>query len=1030
MNVPEFSVKRPVFIGMCASIVIILGGVALKSLPVDLMPDITYPAISINTTYEDASPEEVEQLISRPIEETVSAVSGVDTVSSSSSEGTSSVVIEFTWGTNLDEAASDVRDRIDRIIARLPDDADRPTLRKFDSASTPIVRLGIGTDLDLMEARELLDDQVVYRLERIDGVASATLSGGLEREIQILFDRDRIKTLELTLDEVLSKIKNSNVTTPAGNLKQNRIEVRVRTPGIFNSVEEISDLVIAVRDGVPVRIRDIGEVVDTHADETNYVRVNGKPGIFMSIYKQSGANTVQVADGVLEEIEKINQEMPMIKIFPVRNEADYIKQSLASVADSAIYGGVLAVIVLLFFLRNIRSTIIIAVSIPMSIVATFALIYFCGYTLNIMTLGGLALGIGMLVDNSIVVLENITRLRDNDMPSDKAAIKGTSEVFAAITASTLTTLAVFLPLVFVQGVTGVMFGQFAVVVLFSLLCSLFTAVTIVPCMAGHILRKSVHHSEAKESIGHRLFAWSGRIFEKMENTYSDMLRDAINHKAITIIIALALFAGAIFLIPYIGTEYMPKSDAGGIRATLEEAVGTSPEEVNNTVISMEEDLKKLVPEMTGWTTNAGSSSWRASGGHKANFNIKLLSRSERERSNEEIALLLGKHFDNIPGTDIRWRAETGMMMGGGSSDSIEVELRGYDFQTADAIAAQLISEIEQIEGVTFVENSRDAGTPEQQLHIDRQKAADLQVSVKQIAEALRTILAGTSAGEYREEGDEYTILVKVKDSDLLSIDELLDMTIRNQNGDQVILRNLLSVENTTGAVVIDRKNQERLITLSVNIAGRDLGSVAEEIKQCIDKIAIPSDFNISISGDYEDQQEAFQELTAAFLLALVLVYMVMACQFESLRDPLVVMFSVPLAFIGVMVALFITGSTFNIQSFIGCIMLAGIVVNNAILLVDTANLIRKEENIDLYSAVCEAGRRRLRPILMTTLTTVLGLIPLALGVGDGGEIQAPMARAVIGGLTSSTFITLFFIPVIYILAETMFRKKKNDSPEA
>ena len=1030
MSVPEFSVKRPVFIGMCASIVVILGGVALKSLPVDLMPEITYPAISINTTYEDASPEEVEQLISRPIEETVSAVSGVDTVSSSSSEGTSSVVIEFTWGTNLDEAASDVRDRIDRIIARLPDDADRPTLRKFDSASTPIVRLGIGTDLDLMEARELLDDQVVYRLERIDGVASATISGGLEREIQILFDRDRIKTLELTLDEVLSKIQNSNVTTPAGNLKQNRIEVRVRTPGIFNSIDEISDLVIATRDGVPVRIRDIGEVVDTHADETNYVRVNGKPGIFMSIYKQSGANTVQVADGVLEEIEKINKEMPMIKIFPVRNEADYIKQSLASVADSAIYGGVLAVIVLLFFLRNIRSTFIIAVSIPMSIVATFALIYFCGYTLNIMTLGGLALGIGMLVDNSIVVLENITRLRDNDMPSDKAAIKGTSEVFAAITASTLTTLAVFLPLVFVKGVTGVMFGQFAVVVLFSLLCSLFTAVTIVPCMAGHTLKKSVHHNDGKESLGLRLFAWSGRIFEKMENTYSDILRDAINHKTITIIIALALFAGSIFLVPHIGTEFMPKSDAGGIRATLEEAVGTSPEEVNNTVISMEDDLRKLVPEMTGWTTSAGSSSWRASGGHKANFNIKLLSRSERERSNEEIALLLGEHFDSIPGATIRWRADTGMMMGGSSSDSIQVELRGYDFQTADAIAAQLISEIEQIEGVTFVENSRDSGTPEEQLRIDRQKAADLQVSVKQIAEALRTILAGTSAGEYREEGDEYTILVKVKDSDLLSIDELLDMTIRNQNGDQVILRNLVSVESTTGAVVIDRKNQERLITLSVNIAGRDLGSVAAEIQECIARVAIPSDFTISISGDYEDQQEAFQELTAAFLLALVLVYMVMACQFESLRDPLVVMFSVPLAFIGVMIALFLTGSTFNIQSFIGCIMLAGIVVNNAILLVDTANLIRREEKIDLYSAVCEAGRRRLRPILMTTLTTVLGLIPLALGVGDGGEIQAPMARAVIGGLTSSTFITLFFIPVIYILAETMFRKKKNDNHEA
>ncbi len=1029
MNLPDFSVRRPIFISMAACIVLILGGVALKSLPVDLMPEITFPTLSINTEYEDASPEEIEQLISRPIEQALSAVTGVDTITSSSSEGVSTVSVAFTWGTDLDEAASDVRDRLDRVVASLPDDADRPVLRKFDSASFPILRLGVGTSLDLLEARELLDDQVLYQLERIDGVASATLSGGMEREIQVLFNRDKIKTLDLTLDEVLSRIRNGNVTTPAGNLKQDRLEVRVRTPGVFNSIEELSDTVIAMRNGVPVRLSDVAEVKDTHSDITRYVRVNGQPGIFLAIYKQSGANTVKVADGVLAAIERINQEMPMINIFPVNNEAQYIKQSLASVADSALYGGVLAVLVLLFFLRNIRSTIVIAVSIPMSIVATFTLIYFCGYTLNIMTLGGLALGIGMLVDNSIVVLENITRLRDMDMSRTEAAIKGTSEVFAAITASTLTTLAVFLPLIFVQDITGVMFRQFSIVVLFSLLCSLVAAVTLVPCLSGLLLKKSMRHVEdggtEKLSWNQRIFNYSAKLFTAVEDNYSAVLRDALRHKMWVILMAAGLFAASILLTPELGTEFMPKSDAGGIRATLEEAVGTTPEQVNGTVMDMEEDLKSLVPEMTGWVTSSGSSGWRASGGHKASFNIKLTPRSERKRSNEEIAVELGKFFNTVPGAQIRWRAETGMMMGGGSSEAIKVELRGYDFEMADELAAGLVKRFEQVEGVTDVQNSRDSGTPEARLTIDRRKAADLQILVREIADALRTILAGTSAGQYREDGDEYKILVKVKDSDLLTLDELLDMTIHTNSGELVILRNLITVNDTTGAVVIDRKNQERLITLSVNIAERDLGSVAADLAQVISETAIPGSFNVTISGDYEDQQDAFRDLTYAFLLALVLVYMVMACQFESLRDPLVVMFSVPLAFIGVVVTLFLTDSTFNIQSFIGCIMLAGIVVNNAILLVDTANNLRREENYSLYDAVCEAGRRRLRPILMTTLTTVLGLFPLALGYGDGGEIQAPMARAVIGGLTSSTFITLFFIPVVYSLAESLPEKLKN-----
>ena len=463
MNLPEFCVKRPIFISMVSCIVMILGGVALSYLPIDLMPDITYPSVTIVTAYEDASPEEVEELISKKIESSLSAVSGVKEIFSTSGEGSSNVTVSFNWGTNLDAAVSDVRDRLDRVVPRLPDDADEPILYKFDSASSPIVQIGVATEIDLMDARQLIEDQIQYRIERIDGVASVNIGGGLEREIQVLFDVDKARKLDTSLSNVLSVLENANVTTPAGNLIEGRLEIRVRTPGIFTSIEQISNTVIATgKDGEKIRLRDVAEVVDTHSKINRHVRVNGKPGIMLQVYKQSGANTVRVAGEVLKEIERINGEYSnQILLQPIINSADYIERSIAGVADSAVTGGLLAVVVLFLFLRNLGSTVVIGISIPMSIIATFALVYFCGYTLNIMTLGGLALGVGMLVDNSIVVLENITRLRDSGMPPDEAAVKGTSEVAIAITASTLTTLAVFLPLLFMEGMSGVMFKQFS-----------------------------------------------------------------------------------------------------------------------------------------------------------------------------------------------------------------------------------------------------------------------------------------------------------------------------------------------------------------------------------------------------------------------------------------------------------------------------------------------------------------------------------------------------------------------------------------
>ena len=666
MNLPEFCVKRPIFISMVSCIVMILGGVALSYLPIDLMPDITYPSVTIVTTYEDASPEEVEELISKKIESSLSAVSGVKEIFSTSGEGSSNVTVSFNWGTNLDAAVSDVRDRLDRVVPRLPDDADEPILYKFDSASSPIVQIGVATEIDLMDARQLIEDQIQYRIERIDGVASVNIGGGLEREIQVLFDVDKARKLDTSLSNVLSVLENANVTTPAGNLIEGRLEIRVRTPGIFTSIEQISNTVIATgKDGEKIRLRDVAEVVDTHSKINRHVRVNGKPGIMLQVYKQSGANTVRVAGEVLKEIERINGEYSnQILLQPIINSADYIERSIAGVADSAVTGGLLAVVVLFLFLRNLGSTVVIGISIPMSIIATFALVYFCGYTLNIMTLGGLALGVGMLVDNSIVVLENITRLRDSGMPPDEAAVKGTSEVAIAITASTLTTLAVFLPLLFMEGMSGVMFKQFSAVVAFSLGCSLFTAITLVPMMAAKYLGRSVSIDRGDLTFLQRLLASTEYFQRWLERIYGSALDTVLRFRGLFIGILVLLVAASFLLIPLIGSELMPKADEGEVRIYLEMEVGTSPDAVNDTVILTESIIREVVgDDMIGWVSFAGKSSWRASGGHKANYNIRLKSRSQRARSDRKIAELLDQRLKGIPGTVFRVRAGQGLFRG-------------------------------------------------------------------------------------------------------------------------------------------------------------------------------------------------------------------------------------------------------------------------------------------------------------------------------------------------------------------------------
>ncbi|MBM3298439.1 MAG: efflux RND transporter permease subunit, partial [Deltaproteobacteria bacterium] len=946
MNISRFAVHRPIFTIMVILIMIILGGISLIRLPIDLLPDITYPTLTIRTSYENASPEEIEELVTRPIEAAMSAVPGVEVVSSISAEGVSNVRITFAWGTDLGAAANDIRDRLDRVIPHLPDEAERPTLRKFDVAAFPILVLGASSNLNPIEMRQIIDDHISYRLERVPGVASVDIWGGLTREIHVNLYADKIKVLGLPLDTILSQIRAANINLPAGLLHRGDLEVTMRTSGEYTSLDQLRNTVVAVRQGVAIQLKDIASVEDSWEKVRRIVRVNGKPGVRLGVLKQSGTNTVQVARGVLEELERINRDLPKIQLIPITDTSDYIQRSITSIRSMVLYGGCLAILVLLFFLRNLLSTFIIATAIPVSIITTFALIYFGGFTLNIITLGGLALGIGMLIDNSIVVLENIYRLRQSGEGPELGAVKGSGEVTAPIIASTLTTLAVFLPLVFVRGMSGVMYKQLAYVIGFSLLCSLAVALTLVPMMAAKILRPATLAATGNETLGHKIFRISGQFFERMESDYKRLLHFALNHPRLLFLAGGLMLAGSLTLVPLVGVEFMPATDESEVRINAEMEVGTRPEILDEKMGMIEAIVKREVPEAKNIVTSVGGLGWRLGGSHTGWMSIALKPRAERSRSSEDIATDLRRKIANIPGLTIRARAGQGLFllrMWTGDTERVQVEIRGYDLETADALAEQVKKAVEDVDGVTDALVSLESGSPEEIILVDRQKAADMKLSVSQIANMLQTVLSGTRASYYRGAGKEYGIRVKIKDAEQMNPRDILDLTLVNAEGEPIILRNVVQVLPKRGPVLIQRKEQERIITVSANISERDMGSILTDIRERLHSIPVPRDFSIGFGGEYEEQQKAFRELLLSLLLALVLVYMVMACLYESLRYPFVVMFTVPFAAIGVVVMLFLTHTTFNVQSFIGCIMLGGVVVNNAILLVDHINLLRRRD---------------------------------------------------------------------------------------
>ena len=985
-------INRPILTSVIFLVIIVLGVVSFSRLSIDLMPEITYPTISVVSDYGNVGPQEMEELITRPLEETLAAVQGVEEITSTSSEGRSVVRCSFAWGTDLDVASNDIRDRLDRALGRLPEDMERPMIRKFDISATPIMLMGVTSDMHPLELRQLVENQVKYRVERVPGVAAVNIWGGLYREIHVDLRADQLKALGLSTNAIINALRSENRTIPAGLFKKGNLEIQIRTQGEYVNLEEIRNTVITTRQGTPIRISDVANVEDSWQEVRSLNRLNGKAGLRMAINKQSGSNTVEVADAVNKEIERINLDLPQIKITPNFDSSVFIKQSINSVANSTLFGGLLAIVILLLFLRNLSSTSIIATAIPISIVATFGLMYFNGFTLNSITFGGLALGIGMLVDNAIVVLENIYRYRENGLKAIEAARKGAGEVSGAIIASTLTTIVVFFPVIFIRGMSGIMYQQMAYVVVFSLLCSLLVALTLVPMLSSRFLRyHPVQHGQKISRI-EKIYTVSQELFEKLERSYSGLLRKALDRRKLVVWSALGLFLFSVLLVRFIGVELMPQTDEGEVSVSLEAEIGSRLEVVDRIALQVEEIVRREVPEMTTMMARVGD-------GNNADVRITLVPKDKRKRSSEEVANALRKATAEIPGVIIRTRQSQNFMtrrMGQGGSNAVSLEVRGYDLATAQDLARLLDAIVQKVPGITDTEISRKEGSPEQVLRIDRQKAADLGLTISMIGDALQTAVGGTYASYYREGGKEYRILVRLSEEDRSSLSDLLDLTILNSRGLPVMLRNVVITEAQEGPSSIERKDQERIIYISAHYTGRDMGSIISDIRSQIRRLPMPKDFAVLFGGDYEEQQEAFRELTVAMILAILLVFLVMAGQFESWRDPLIVLFSIPMAVIGVTLTMVLTGTIFSLQAFIGCIMLAGIVVNNAILLVDHTNQLRRQEGMELMEAVATAGLHRLRPILMTTLTTVLGLLPLSFGLGEGGETQAPMARVEIG----------------------------------
>lgn len=1024
MNIGKFSVKRPVTITMCVLVLIMFGVVSFTRMSVDLMPKMDLPVLALIASYDGAGPEEVEEKVTKPIESSMASISGIDSISSTSSAGSSVVILMFNYGTNLDAATNSVRDKIEQAKFMIPSEVENISIMKMDMNSMPIMMLGVSGDRSLADVRKIVDDKISPRIERINGVAASTVMGGSEQQVTITADPYKLSAYGLTAGSISQIVAGENANHPGGYVTQGDKKVLVRTLGQYESIDQLANTQVSLPAGGTARLGDIVDIQMGVADVDSLVTLNGEEIIALGIQKESDGNTVDVDKEVRAVVEQLNNELyEDIDITIAYSSADMIIKSVENVETNLFLAVVISMLIIFIFLGNFRSTIIIGVAIPISLISTFVLLYFVGYTLNMVTLAALALSVGMVVDNSTVILENIYRHRGMGKSKYQAAVEGTQELVGAVIASTLTTVAVYLPFVFISDMVAQIFIPFALTICFALIASLVVSVTVVPMMSSKLLVLHGQLEGGRRGPLRRFTDWFDRQFNHFINAYQVVLVKALNHKKTTLLIVTGALIGSFFLIPFIGAELMPEQDSGQVSVSIELPSNTVLEETEKIALQVEDMIKKY-PEVDLILNSTGGNGMVSMGGSSTNTaSLVLIMKplAERERSSEDVAQALQQQVDQIAGADITVSAAS-MMSTGGSA--ISIELKGNDSEALETLANSVEEIMKGVSGTVNVVNSLEDTDEELDIIINREKAAYYNVSASTVYQTVALSLQDSTISKYRGSDDEMDIVLRYPPEMTKSLENLQNLMVPSSSGGQVPLSEVAEVAHGFGQKSINRQDQSRIATVSCDIYGRDMGSVYSEIQAQLKSVPIPAGCTIETGGDAESMQETFTDLITIIVMALLLVYMVMACQFESLMLPLLIMFSVPVMFIGVFVGLLLTGQTINMMSMMGILMLEGIVVNNAIVLVDYVQQLR-QKGLCKREAVVESGKTRMRPILMTTLTTALALIPQLVSTAEGSETFKPMAATVIFGLLCSTIISLLVIPVLYEIMESWPKKLRR-----
>ncbi len=1042
MNFPEFGVKKPVTNLMIFSSILIIALYSLSRLGIDSMPEIEPPVISVIASYSGASPEDVEIKVTEPLENQLSTTPGLDKLTSRSLEGVSLITLKFKWGTNLDAASNDIRDRIElakRFLPDIPDEMDNPFIYKFNTAMVPILFIGVTAEETYPQLYDLIDKKVGDALRQIPGVGTVQLYGALERQINVWINRQRLEGYGFSILDIQNAIAQENITQPLGGIKSGLTDYLLRLPGEFATPEEINLIILGKRDGKSVYLKDVARIEDSFKEITMKVRINKHRGLMMSIQKQTGVNTVEVAQRVKNTLKGLEKTLPAdVQMFTIFDTSQDIINALDSLKFALWLGIVFVILVVWFFLRQFAGSLIIALTIPFSLLIAFIYLFLSGRTINTISLSSLAIACGMVVDNAIVVVDNVYRKLERGQRSQEAAIFGTSEMFLAVAASTFTTVVVFLPMLLITGVVGIMFGELAIIVTVTLLASLFTAVTFSPMLCAKWF-KTNSNSLADQAKGQRktwikkIYDVSERWFKSWEDFYAKSLAWCLGHKKIVIFGFLGAFIFSLFSTRFIGNEFIPEEDTGDIRATVNLALGTRLEETDKVAKRIEDIFKTHVPEAKfifvrpGTTPGVGRAMGAAgqSGEHVVMAGVKLVPKQERKRSVFEVGQIMRSQIRRIPGVlkvDISTGNPIGRMITGMGGKAIQLEIIGHSFEETNTLAQKLKGIMEKIPGAVDVSISREINSPELRIAVDREKAANLGLNMNTIASSIKTFIEGSTATKYREKGETYDIYVRLEEASRSKIEDVENLALVSPLTAKLVrLANFARVYEVAGPVEIERQNRERVVRVECNVFKRSAGKVREDIKKELQKIILPQDVMLNFGGEAEEQAKAFRDLTLLLILGIALVYMVMAAQFESLLDPFIVMFAVPFTFTGVFLGFLLTRTTLSVITFLGIIMLMGIVVNNAIVLISYIGILRAR-GYSMLEAVTQGGKDRLRPVLMTTITTLVGLLPLAISRGEGSETWQPLGITMIGGLSISTLITMLFVPTLYAVVEARIKK--------